>query len=324
MNAINREIKIFKGEIDEKQKRELIVDMIYSLHRFGAMFTEYFLFDFPHLNTVGREAFITDKMRYVYCEILNPKDNICLFDQKDKTYSLFGKYFKREVLLLSDEKDFEKFVSFVGRHSVFIKKPIHGSCGRGIKLLSTNQHENVAKLFDNLIADGPCLVEQKVSNHHEIRRIYPKGLSTIRIPTIRTENGTEIFASIIRIGHGGSIVDNVGSGGIVAVVDIDSGIVETPGYDKKGNKYLIHPDTSELIVGFKVPFWEAAKTLAKELSEVVPSNRYVGWDLALTEDGWVMIEGNARGELYMQQFPNRIGIKDWLDSLMALSRILCK
>lgn len=32
---------------------KLVVDMIYSLHRFGCMFDEYFLYNFPALNTKG-------------------------------------------------------------------------------------------------------------------------------------------------------------------------------------------------------------------------------------------------------------------------------
>ncbi len=316
LNAINREIQFFRGDILEKDKRELRDDMVYSLHRFGALFTEYFLFNFPHLNAVGRNAFITDKLRYVYCEILNPKDNIHLFDNKHETYNLFKKYYGREVLLISDENDFEKFCDFIKRNPTFIKKPVTSAKGIGVEVLNVNKYESDVKLFEYLMPKGPFLLEQKVSNHHKIKHIYPNALNTIRIPTVRTGKGTEIFACGIRFGRGGNVVDNVGSGGIVAVIDNDSGIVETPGFDKKGNKHLVHPDTDELIIGFKVPMWESAKKLAKELSEVVPSNRYVGWDLALTENGWIMLEGNARGEFYGRQFPDRIGKKDWLESLI--------
>lgn len=130
--AISREIQAFKGDIEERQKRELMDDMVYSLHRFGAMFTEYFLFNFPHLNTLGREAFITDKLRYVYCDILNPIENVNLFDKKNETYKLFKNYYGREVLFISDENDLEKFSNFVNRYSTFIKKPVHSSGGRGV------------------------------------------------------------------------------------------------------------------------------------------------------------------------------------------------
>ena len=40
--------------------------------------------------------------------------------------------------------------------------------------------------------------------------------------------------------------------------------------------------------------------MAKELATVVKGNHYAGWDLALTENGWIMIEGNARGQFVWQ------------------------
>ncbi len=316
LNAIYREIKAFNGDIDEKQKRVLRDDMVYSLHRFGAMFTEYFLFNFPHLNTLGREAFVTDKMRYVYCEILNPTENIHLFDNKNETYKLFKKYYGREVLYISTNDDLEKFSDFVSRNSTFIKKPVHNGGGRGVMVLSINEFESVSKIFEQLLVNGPFIIEEIVNNYHSIRNIYPNALSTIRIPTIRTKEGTEIFTCFIRFGRGGGVVDNVASGGIGAIVDINSGIVETPAYDRMGNKYIVHPDTSESIVGFKIPMWDGAKSLVKELSEVVPSNRYIGWDLALTDNGWIMVEGNARGEFYGLQCIDKIGKKDWLEYLI--------
>ena len=51
------------------------------------------------------------------------------------------------------------------------------------------------------------------------------------------------------------------SGGIAVNVDVDSGIIETPAYDRMGNKFIVHPDTNEQILGFKIPMWDAAKSL---------------------------------------------------------------
>lgn len=44
---------------------------------------------------------------------------------------------------------------------------------------------------------------------------------------------------------------------------------------------------------------------AKELAKMVPDVKYVGWDLALTENGWVMIEGNEDGQFVFQYFSHQ-------------------
>ena len=43
-----------------------------------------------------------------------------------------------------------------------------------------------------------------------------------------------------------------------------------------------------------MPYWDELVAFAKEIAMVVPEQRIVGWDLALSVDGWVIIEGNTR------------------------------
>ncbi len=45
-----------------------------------------------------------------------------------------------------------------------------------------------------------------------------------------------------------------------------------------------HPVTGEVIVGFQIPFWNQIIELVKELAYVVPQVRYVGWNIAITEN----------------------------------------
>lgn len=74
-----------------------------------------------------------------------------------------------------------------------------------------------------------------------------------------------------------------------------------------GNNYTYHPDTNIKLVGFQIPKWNEAVETAINLAKQVPDVRYVGWDLALTADGWVMIEGNEDGQFPFQHFP-RVGL----------------
>ena len=42
------------------------------------------------------------------------------------------------------------------------------------------------------------------------------------------------------------------------------------------------------------------KSLVEELAKIVPTTRYVGWDLALTPKGWVVVEANCKGQFVVQ------------------------
>lgn len=135
----------------------------------------------------------------------------------------------------------------------------------------------------------------------ELGKLHPQSVNTLRIPTINFGDHIEIFHPFLRIGKGSSFVDNAGAGGIGATIDVYSGKIKSAG-DEEGNYYLRHPDTGVQLIDFKIPYWEDAIAMAKELASLVPDVKYVGWDLALTYKGWVLVEGNEDGQFVFQYF----------------------
>lgn len=148
-------------------------------------------------------------------------------------------------------------------------------------------------------------------------QFHPSSLNTIRVATVKFDDGVEVIEAFFRTGRGGNIVDNAGAGGVFGTIDIETGIIDAVG-DEYGNLYEVHPDSGLPIKGFAIPRWEEAKAMAIELADIVKGNRYSGWDLALTENGWIMIEGNARGQ-FVWQMPRQ---KGWLSEANAILRRL--
>ena len=71
-----------------------------------------------------------------------------------------------------------------------------------------------------------------------------------------------------------------------------------------------------MLVGYKIPFWSEAKALVRELAQVVPENRYTGWDLALTDGGWVLVEANRRAQFGFQMSLQK-GFRKEIDGYLA-------
>lgn len=66
-----------------------------------------------------------------------------------------------------------------------------------------------------------------------------------------------------------------------------------PAVKKIGSiKYENHPITKTLILGFKIPFWDEIVEMITEAAWIVPQVRTVGWDVAVTQEGPLIIEGN--------------------------------
>lgn len=316
LRFIDRSIATFAGEVTPEQRNDYIKDMVYSLHRFGCSFDEYFLFGYPHLNTEGRNSFITEKKRWEYYARMNLDENKELFNDKRKAYALFGKFYKRELIEIQQESDAERFYDFLSRHSRFIVKPYNGSGGHGIFIADLAHYPSREALFTDLLKSGHIVVEELIRQAPEMAVFNTSSVNTVRIPTLLLKDRVVVFEPFLRTGIGNSVVDNASSGGILCPVDPDTGICLGPGKTETGQQYMRHPVTNTIYPGFCVPRWEEAVTLVTELAYVLETNHYVGWDLALTDEGWVMVEGNPRGQL-LTQYATQKGIRKKLEQYIS-------
>ena len=77
-----------------------------------------------------------------------------------------------------------------------------------------------------------------------------------------------------------------------------------------------HPDTGKPIIGFRLPRWDEALELVHQLSLELDDMHYAAWDVALTEDGWKMIEGNACG-MFIWQIPLCKGFREEFEQIIS-------
>lgn len=319
---INKAIETYvpsnKTKLNKQKYRELYKNIKLSAKRYTINPTEYFLFDFENLNAEEQKKFVSLYERIFICEKLNKPSNRIYFDDKSETYKVFQKYYNRELLKLHKKVNNEdSFYAFIDKHQKFIVKPYTGAEGRGISIIDSKEYDNKQFLYTKLLTEHPhgCIIEELVIQNNEMGKIHPSSVNTIRISTIKYDDRVEIIHPFAKFGQGSSVVDNGGAGGILASIDIESGMI-TRARDELGRFYDIHPDTKEPIVGFEIPNWEDAKNLAKELANIIPSNRYTGWDLALTTNGWTMIEGNSHGAFIGWQLIEQKGFRDEITQIL--------
>ena len=90
-------------------------------------------------------------------------------------------------------------------------------------------------------------------------------------------------------------MDNWGSGGVGYNFDLETGICTDYGRDKKNNPYTFHPGSGIQMIGFHLPDFEHLKQVIVKMSQKVPSARFVGWDIAVTPNGYELVEMNCPG-----------------------------
>ena len=190
-------------------------------------------------------------------------------------------------------------------------KPTSGTHGDSMEKIVVRDFKG--DLYNYLYNKNLVLVEEVVIQCSEMNKLYPYAINTVRIITVnRYDNKQLVVAAYQRIGNHGYIVDNYNGGGMVVPINEKTGVIEYPAVDKLKNIYYKHPMTNTDIVGFKVPKYKEAVKLALKASKVVKEIRYVGWDIAITDKGPVIIEGNEYPGHDIYQLPvhrtNNIGV----------------
>lgn len=276
-------------------KRWLERDMVYSLHRYGINFTEYFVHKYYNLNVWGREQVNNLRLQYGFCELVNQANLRELFDNKGLTYEKFKPFYKRDLITVYSSEDYTKYQDFIRKHSSFIYKPLKGVCGKGIRIYNDVLLEGES-LFLELLQGGAFVIEELIVQGEQMALLHRESINTLRVATFRVGDEVKIYGAAIRMGTGNSIVDNAGAGGIYCHVNCEYGFVDTNARDYLSNKYVYHPDTGIRFIGFDIPQWEEAKQLVIDMAKTADGATVISWDLAYSIKGWCMVEANDVGE----------------------------
>lgn len=264
----------------------ILIDMVICGFKYGAGYYDYQEFEFYLLNKKERNTYLTRTKNNLIIRKYNKKDDFYLLDDKVKFNDKFKDYIKRDYIKVNN---YEEFKEFIKKHKEFIAKPIDGEGGKGVMKYEINNNEKeLYKVITNL---KQYLLEEVIKQHSEINKLYPDAVNSLRLFTFFDGENSYVLNSVFKIGNGGC-TDNFSSGSMYTFVN-DRGIVIAPAIDQDDNYYDEHPITLQKIIGFKVPFYEEACELVKKAAKELPTIKYIGWDIAITDEGPVIIEGNS-------------------------------
>ena len=316
-NSIEDAFKMFltKEEYaDEELKKELRKDINDSYWYAKTKPYEYFLFDFRGKNKdkKTRKSFITDvSMLYLLTKTGTRKLHDLELNEKGNFYKLCQPYFKRKVVDVNCHSDYDAFKDMAMTVHDIILKPVSSGCGGGIFVAHINTADEAKKTFEKVLqSGGNWIAEEFIHQAAEMASWNPTSVNSIRFTTFKNKTGIHYHLPFIRTGRDGAVVDNAGRGGIYAGIDIETGKIMTNGFDEQGNEYKTHPDSKIEYRGWQIPKWKDLIALATEMHEkIMPEHHYIGWGFALTDQGWVVIEGNW-GQYVCQQSCTKKGYKE--------------
>ncbi len=300
-----------------KGKAALLSDALSSVFKYNISILEYFQFRFFELTDQERKQWAGTGYMYEYQRRMNPMSERQLLENKPKFMREYTEFIKHDYATLEslrqdDRKVQELLKSPSGK---LILKRSDGGSGKGIVLIKT---EGLTKdlLIKKLVDSGNDMVEEYVMQHRDLMSLSPSGLNTLRIITQLDENGDSIIIGCrLRISVR-SHVDNMAAGNIAASVDSQTGIVTSNAVYSDMTKPPVakHPVTGVKIKGFQIPYWQETIQMVKKAAEKNTLNRSIGWDVAITDTGPELIEGNHDWCKLLWQLPAGKGLKHHLDT----------
>jgi len=285
-------IKVAKKVAKKSHKLTIyiLIDIVVCGFKYGAGYYDYQEFEFYNLKKDERKTYLTRTKNNLIIRTYNNKEYFHLFDQKEEFNDLFKKYLKRDYLVI-DENSFTKFKKFIAKHNSIIVKPLDGEGGKGVEKYEIDEECNLEALFNTLLIRKQFLIEECILQHEKINKLYADSINSLRLFTFYDGNETYVLNSVFKIGNGG-VTDNFSSGSMYTFLD-EKGKVICPAIDRDDNYFEKHPITNEEIIDFEVPLYKEACELVKKAALIVPEIRYVGWDVAISPKGPVIIEGNS-------------------------------
>lgn len=269
----------------------LFFDMIYSMFRYGIGYLDYMTFGFAYIKKEKRRTFMTMDDNIQMCRRMNNQEASSVFEDKLTFCKTFEEYMGRDFYDLNEGfEGFEKFC--YGKDNFFAKQPVSFG-GLGVKKV-TVQKGNLKQIYEELKENKMFLCEETIAQHEEMNKLCERSVNTIRICTVVSDSGkAHLIYALLRIGSGKNDVDNVTSGGMYTLLSENGKITHPAFCDKTVSYYTKHPNNEFPFIGFQVPFFKEAVELCCKAALVEKRIRYVGWDIAITQSGPVLVEGNS-------------------------------
>lgn len=194
-----------------------------------------------------------------------------------------------------------------------IAKPTDGEGGSGFQKLGTPADAEVlTRLLKERFGSSRAtwVVQPLVPIHPDLADLALGALPTLRIVTILDEAGMpEVVSATLRFASDPAAeVDNMKAGGLLSAVDLPSGAIGVACKGYGGGDYERHPVTGAPITGRVLPHWEESKALVVRAHQAFGEYALIGWDVAMTPEGPLLIEGNGKPGVLMPQRAARVGL----------------
>ncbi|MCM2561616.1 hypothetical protein M8744_05610 [Lutimaribacter sp. EGI FJ00013] len=220
--------------------------------------------------------------------------------------------------------EIETFLSEKARYPIFVK-PEAGSGSVGSALVeqfdrSTGELQllngskiTVRKFSEEIFEDYAAgfLIQSAIQQHPALYNVTGSAVGTIRVVTVLRDEEPEILYTLWKIPSPTAMSDNYWQdGSMLAELDRKTGqIIQC----RKGTGPCLeqpetHPESGKVFRQVEIPHWDEVRDMTTRCHALFPHFGVLGWDVAITESGPMIVECNVNPHHTLYQLATGRGI----------------
>jgi hypothetical protein len=283
----------------------VLIDMLWSAGFRQVGFQDYVDYDFAILSANERATFMTHPVSNQLSQRYDHPGYRHIFQDKVEFDRVFSDFLRRDWMV-AEAGNAEAVHDFAERHGTIVTKEPVGQAGTGVHRYHSAEVTDWDAFHRGLLARGEVLIEEVIRQHDDLAAVCPGTVNTTRVTAFFDGSTTHILAMAQKFGRG-AVSDQMTFGWFYTMLD-DEGRAVGPGYDSHGHVYETHPDSGYVIADFGLPMIDEVREFVDRVARVVPQVQYVGWDIVVTPEGPVLVEGNWGAGVYENK-PSVTGIR---------------
>lgn len=307
-------------KVAKEEKRSvvgLVLDTGWCVFRYGLALSDYLNYKIYNRSTAERKEYAGVRVENTFYEAVSPSAHKHVFSFKPAFMEQFGAYTKRSYLVPAED-NYDEFLEFLRTHDTFMSKPYDGLAGQDVKKVHAKDIADPRAYFEDCIKNRYFL-DELVIQHPDMNVLCPTSVNTMRVMTFHDHGKSEIIWMGLRVGNGVHPVDNFHADGTIVGIDQQTGRLVGNAVNTE-QSFTHHPVTGVQFDGFQIPCFEEAKALALQAALENDKILVVGWDVAISENGPLIIEGNRRPGFVLPQMVDNRGAKGIMRSVLSRVR----
>lgn len=288
-------IRDFSREMAEKYgidpkfvEKDIIKAKKYNHISFG----EYEWTGFYDLSEEQKRTVSTLWTRAEFRKTFTDRRYICILMNKFIFSKVFDEFYRRKIFMAGQMTP-ELVKRLAGDSGKIVYKPNCKGQGQGVRVLDVETPEQIDAAMELFKKEDNAIVEEFIRQHKVMAGFNPNAVNIVRFYSVASPAGMYIFAPVLTTAVNMDI-SNGSQDALTAVVDIRSGRVLTDAVDQNNIvDYADHPLTGAAFKGAELPCWEQCLDLLRRAVPLAGKISNIGWDVAITENGPLIIEANT-------------------------------